>query len=309
MTNTKTKTYNFLDGIPEHVLKKMYKVRGDNKGEARKKWIADHFKLYQKTGILDWFAQRVRQEFSIPALDPKTDTEFINIPINNDQLGEVRSKWFSDIDNASIWEPMEERIKSIIQQLYLPRDTYDMFFYYFLYGIIPKASHVNDDEVVVEIANGIYPQDLTFGYTANELKILGNRALYCLYLKRIEATQEEQPEIDKQIAMIPHRIDDLTKRTKRSQRLRGTLKRDIKNIHMLKKRYGKTFTIEEIDSDAKSGAVRKTGKQKATSPIIAVYINPDIQPDYQKRGGDKFRKQAERLKKKFPFLEDFLNAE
>lgn len=280
--------------------------------EGRRKVIRDYIELYIQSAILDYFAKAIRTKFHIPKLRLETDIEIAQVPVDGlgNYIDEERSIWYANLPE-DVQDRLEKKIYDILHQLYLPRTAFDMLLMYVLYMEIPKHYPFYDMDLVIDVALGHFPgENEVLGYSKKELEHIQKQATNYLKMKHDETLQSDMPEqekqkqikiIDKNIELVPVRCRQLLQLMERKNRPLQDLAMDIKIIQLLQAEYRK----------------KKRVKDHATGEIVSDTVNSkDIVstmfPELHFKKFDKkaawYRGRVRDLKKKFPFLEDFMKS-
>ena len=279
----------------------------------RKKVIQDYFDLYVKSGIMEFFAGKVRRNFDIPQLTPDLDYQIISqADTNGDAYDLETSDWYEGLSKDK-QEELSIRIKEMIKLLYLPRNAFKMILHYCLYGKRLDSYPFYDMDMISCIAKGEIPDNEFLGYSKNEVEFLKASAIILLgsnreLIKNDPDISEQQRQkdlewIEDQMRIVPKRCADVLKNLERKNRPLRDLEMNIKIIQILKDKYKKKKENEDN---------LITGEKKKRIIKSKDIIIDDLFPDIHFKKFDKkaawYRSRVRDLMKKYPFLQELIDS-
>lgn len=264
--------------------------------EGRKNVIATHWDFYLASGILKFLASKIRNQFDIPNLDPLEDVSTGWTPVNeSDDVEDTRFMWYESFERK---EELTQAVNDVRKMLYLPKNAFDDVLYFVLYLQKPTGYPLYDTHIIYEI---IWNEDGTpdfTGYTPKEVRFLKDICAFAIrsgLFRELRGSTEKVME--QRIQWVNSRIDTLLSNKYRTIRPLRNVRLDAAIMKLLPryKKMGKAYDAKRQVADA---------KQWMTSALIAdeIYISSD--DDELSITSTSFRKQVERLKRKFPFLSE-----
>lgn len=264
--------------------------------------LENHWDLYFKSGLLNWFGKSLKKKYKIPKLRYEDDFTIYN---DYDDIYGFGSDFLVDKKQDSAF--MDDIFK-IMELLYLPENSYYTLFVYFLYKKKPEVYPIYN---WADILAGVLHDDMAkweyFGFTDSEIKnMLG---LYKLFIA--DNTTPVEKNSKKELEEVPPRhlmyAEPLTyeEMEKRLKKYKVTHARRLQRIRNL------DSNIDILKSLIKYGTTETwygDEKIRLTSSVLSerVFAKSEEVPDYIL--SSRYRKQVQRLLQKYPFLKVYIGS-
>lgn len=251
----------------------------------------DYWRLWLKSGLLDFVCDKLREKYDVPVLNDEEDYQSIEMPVNDFDTVTIDVHNFYDQ-----WEKKDEftqELKEIVYQLRLHRSAFWFLFERIFYDTSLRFEWKWGALDMEAIYAPLYPvpQKLYIeGFTSEELKII-SEMLYSSLEKRLGRipNSEEKAEVDAW-------CNSLRRKTRTLKWLKHTL---------LVIEQAKKYKKRAIGRDKNNKIVDDL---RQTSDQLAMEISGELPADLNMTP-DAFRQRVRYLYKQFPILKEFIASQ